>query len=550
MVADEQHEGQVLRSDPWLADELDDVRAASRRAVATDRPSAAVDLWWAVHTWGSITHTATQAPDVMTTVDPAELDGTRLARRQVLLLRGSPPSLGTGADPDAVPPASLDHLPLTRLQLHAWAAYERCYQAPLDRELIDRDIGFVLEAVRRHDVPDLVHVDALSAATIALTAVGRNREAHVFASEGIALAERLELPPLSVTLRHFGVGAASAIHHAATGHEIRELVSAIPLAPVHERPFRLQPFLTTARTTGDLSPVSSVLEPGAIPVGAVGSEGWLVLQWLRALWLLHRDDPAAAARVTGEAIRHDRNSFWLLTSGLLAAHAVALARCGRVEEARDTAQRAEAELGPALWGLTGAVHEAWCEVHAAAGESEAQLSQAVGAVAHALEKVELTFVPSLLLHAAEALAALDHPDEAARTLGVVDGDLARRDVPLLPDLAALRDRVEVGARNAIGDDAFEQAAATGHDLSWAEWLEWVQRGQGEREAQRPATGWAALTDAEVEVARRAAEGLTNAELAETLFVSVNTVKTHLRHVYTKLDVSSRLELADAVREHT
>lgn len=51
-----------------------------------------------------------------------------------------------------------------------------------------------------------------------------------------------------------------------------------------------------------------------------------------------------------------------------------------------------------------------------------------------------------------------------------------------------------------------------------------------------------LTAAEQEVARLAAAGLTNAEISETLFISVNTVKTHLARVYAKLKVSSRRQL--------
>ncbi len=63
-------------------------------------------------------------------------------------------------------------------------------------------------------------------------------------------------------------------------------------------------------------------------------------------------------------------------------------------------------------------------------------------------------------------------------------------------------------------------------------------------------GWPSLTDTEVEIARRAAEGLSNAELADAMFVSVNTIKTHIRHVYEKLDVHSRVELAQVVDRHT
>ena len=61
-------------------------------------------------------------------------------------------------------------------------------------------------------------------------------------------------------------------------------------------------------------------------------------------------------------------------------------------------------------------------------------------------------------------------------------------------------------------------------------------------AQRPGRGWAAMTDSELAVARLVAQGLTNREVAERLFVSHHTVSGHLRHVFTKLDVNSRVEL--------
>lgn len=55
----------------------------------------------------------------------------------------------------------------------------------------------------------------------------------------------------------------------------------------------------------------------------------------------------------------------------------------------------------------------------------------------------------------------------------------------------------------------------------------------------------ALTASELRVARLAADGLTNREIAERLFVTERTVETHLRHVFQKLDISSRLELPGA-----
>ena len=47
-----------------------------------------------------------------------------------------------------------------------------------------------------------------------------------------------------------------------------------------------------------------------------------------------------------------------------------------------------------------------------------------------------------------------------------------------------------------------------------------------------------MTDSELAVARLVAQGLTNREVAERLFVSHHTVSGHLRHVFAKLEVNS------------
>jgi pimeloyl-ACP methyl ester carboxylesterase/DNA-binding CsgD family transcriptional regulator len=66
---------------------------------------------------------------------------------------------------------------------------------------------------------------------------------------------------------------------------------------------------------------------------------------------------------------------------------------------------------------------------------------------------------------------------------------------------------------------------------------------------RPAVGWPALTDAERAVVRLAAAGRTNAEVAAALFLSRYTVETHLKHVFAKLGVESRAELAALAAAH-
>jgi DNA-binding CsgD family transcriptional regulator len=67
-------------------------------------------------------------------------------------------------------------------------------------------------------------------------------------------------------------------------------------------------------------------------------------------------------------------------------------------------------------------------------------------------------------------------------------------------------------------------------------------------AQRPATGWAAMTKSELAVAQLVANGLTNREIAERLFVSPHTVNTHLRQVFAKLEVNSRVDLTRLATE--
>ncbi|MEU9331594.1 AAA family ATPase [Streptomyces sp. NPDC048290] len=78
-------------------------------------------------------------------------------------------------------------------------------------------------------------------------------------------------------------------------------------------------------------------------------------------------------------------------------------------------------------------------------------------------------------------------------------------------------------------------------------------GRGDRDAPDPGGGprarWERLTPSELRVVRLVAEGLTNREVAERLFLSRHTVDSHLRHSFTKLGVTSRVELTRQVLAH-
>jgi len=102
-------------------------------------------------------------------------------------------------------------------------------------------------------------------------------------------------------------------------------------------------------------------------------------------------------------------------------------------------------------------------------------------------------------------------------------------------------------REAMGDEDFDSAWAEGAALSTEDAIAYAQRGRGER--KRPTSGWASLTPTERDVVRLVSEGLANNDIATRLFVSPRTVQTHLTHVYTKLGLTSRVQLAQEAARH-
>ncbi|MBV8713209.1 MAG: helix-turn-helix domain-containing protein [Solirubrobacterales bacterium] len=69
---------------------------------------------------------------------------------------------------------------------------------------------------------------------------------------------------------------------------------------------------------------------------------------------------------------------------------------------------------------------------------------------------------------------------------------------------------------------------------------------GTRAPRSAVSGHDALTASEARVARMAAEGMSNKEIAQALFVTYKTVDTHLYRAYNKLGISSRRQLRDAL----
>jgi DNA-binding CsgD family transcriptional regulator len=76
------------------------------------------------------------------------------------------------------------------------------------------------------------------------------------------------------------------------------------------------------------------------------------------------------------------------------------------------------------------------------------------------------------------------------------------------------------------------------------------RATGERIPRRSTDPPAQLTAREAQIAQLAGDGLSNPEIAAQLFMSPRTVEYHLRKVFTKLAISSRNQLRDALASHT
>jgi DNA-binding CsgD family transcriptional regulator len=83
--------------------------------------------------------------------------------------------------------------------------------------------------------------------------------------------------------------------------------------------------------------------------------------------------------------------------------------------------------------------------------------------------------------------------------------------------------------------------AEGAALSIPEAIAYALRGRGER--KRASSGWASLTRAELDVVKLVQECLGNKDIAARLFVSPRTVQAHLTHIFAKLGLSSRVQLA-------
>ncbi len=199
-----------------------------------------------------------------------------------------------------------------------------------------------------------------------------------------------------------------------------------------------------------------------------------------------------------------------------------LTRCrlalGRHAEAKRSAAAAQA------WASAVQLPMAVAWADRAGAAVELHTGDPVGAAAHALASAAV---------ADEAGA----PVEAAlsRTLaGVALAQAGDRDRAATELQRAARDFEQCGALR-YRDAAEHELGKLGHRIH-----------RRTRPGKAGAAGIESLTERELEVARLVVDRMTNPEIAAQLFLSHKTVQTHLRNIFRKMDVSSRVELARAV----
>jgi len=137
--------------------------------------------------------------------------------------------------------------------------------------------------------------------------------------------------------------------------------------------------------------------------------------------------------------------------------------------------------------------------------------------------------------------------QAARLFGAAQALRARNGYARAPWEAERYEADLSLVRRGVPAAELGASLANGETLSLDEAVAEASMGPGP--SGRAVTGWQSLSLREQEVARLVAEGLSNPDVAERLFITRGTVKRHLAHIFGKLGLADRVELAREARRH-
>lgn len=159
-----------------------------------------------------------------------------------------------------------------------------------------------------------------------------------------------------------------------------------------------------------------------------------------------------------------------------------------------------------------------------------------------------TFVPDSLDALAADECATGRLDAAARLLAASDAARSVVGYPRPRVSGPWHSTITEELESALGSDTYALRRGEGLAMQAGEAVDYACRARGSR--NRPTFGWASLTPTEQQIIGLLPLGMTNTAIGERLFMSRSTVKAHLSHIYTKLDVSNRQELVAVAATRT
>ena len=269
------------------------------------------------------------------------------------------------------------------------------------------------------------------------------------------------------------------------------------------------------------------------------------------------DDAVAAAEEGLELIAHLDES--VLTSWAAMAVARAAMLAGRPERALAVLAPAEGRdvllVIPGAWRTLG--YDVLVDAYVALdrGDAADATVHAAQELAAALDLPTATLwaeraAARMALHAGDAAGAILHAQrslQAAEAAGAVaEGALTRMLEATAHERAGDADAAVAALEAAAA--TFGECGADPHRLAAEQQLRRLGRAVSRKTRRGPpdAAGLAALTGRELEIAVLVADRHTNQEIAGTLFLSIKTVESHMRNIFRKVGVSSRVQLARAV----
>jgi DNA-binding CsgD family transcriptional regulator len=343
-----------------------------------------------------------------------------------------------------------------------------------------------------------------------LDAMDRRAEALATAQEALALGEKVGTPRLA---------------------EIRSSLAAVHFA------------------AGQWDDASAQLETA---IAASGPRFHMVqVHAMSALIAGHRDDDALAEHLAEMADMPVREIAWgKPVAEVFLARSLAAERAGQADEAlavlAECLDPSLSEVMPDLYELlptltrlavtagSGATAAAACAAARTTGQDQEPIRIAADTHCRGLAEAD----PATVLRAADSYRSCGRPlhqGQALEDAAVLYA--ARGEIPAAR--AAFTEAV--GLYEALRADwDIRRAAARLRPYG-------IRRAA--RSSRRPATGWDALTPAESKVASLVASGQSNPDIAAELFLSRNTVQTHVSHILAKLGAQSRAQIAREVLNH-